>query len=126
MLTCVTVFILLHSTFCHRIYLQVGQRIIEVNGQSLLGATHQEAVNILRNAGDEIRLLVCDGFNPSALPEGEGVRLYISTHRYISVLIKRARESLTFCYVLRFKEIIFAVVKNEMFKTLKCIFVVLS
>ena len=27
---------------------QVGQRIIEVNGQSLLGATHQEAVAILR------------------------------------------------------------------------------
>ena len=42
----------------------MGQRIIEVNGQSLLGATHQEAVNILRNAGDEIKLLVCDGFNP--------------------------------------------------------------
>ena len=35
-----------------------------MNGQSLLGATHQEAVNILRNAGDEIKLLVCDGFNP--------------------------------------------------------------
>lgn len=52
--------------------MQVGQRIIEVNGQSLLGATHQEAVNILRNAGDEIRLLVCDGFNPSALPNSEG------------------------------------------------------
>merc|ERR1719350_1603781 len=29
--------------------IKVGQRIIEVNGQSLLGATHQEAVNILRN-----------------------------------------------------------------------------
>lgn len=46
----------------------VGQRIIEVNGQSLLGATHQEAVAILRNAGDEITLLVCDGFNPALVP----------------------------------------------------------
>jgi protein scribble len=45
----------------------VGQRIIEVNGQSLLGATHQEAVAILRNAGDEIKLLVCDGFDPAAV-----------------------------------------------------------
>merc|ERR1719273_1417265 len=48
--------------------IEVGQRIIEVNGQSLLGATHQEAVAILRNAGDEIKLLVCDGFNPAAVP----------------------------------------------------------
>jgi len=47
----------------------VGQRIIEVNGQSLLGATHQEAVNILRNAGDEIKLLVCDGFDPAAISD---------------------------------------------------------
>ena len=51
---------------------QVGQRIIEVNGQSLLGATHQEAVNILRNAGDEIKLLVCNGFNPNNLSHNEG------------------------------------------------------
>ena len=47
--------------------IKVGQRIIEVNGQSLLGATHQEAVAILRNAGDQIKLLVCDGFNPAAV-----------------------------------------------------------
>ena len=47
--------------------IKIGQRIIEVNGQSLLGATHQEAVAILRNAGDEIKLLVCDGFNPAAV-----------------------------------------------------------
>merc|ERR1719266_2272313 len=45
--------------------IKVGQRIIEVNGQSLLGATHAEAVNILRQAGNTIKLLVCDGFNPS-------------------------------------------------------------
>jgi protein scribble len=29
--------------------LKVGQRIIEVNGESLLGASHQEAVDALRN-----------------------------------------------------------------------------
>ena len=43
--------------------LVVGQRIIEVNGQSLLGAKHSEAVAILREAGDQIHLLLCDGFN---------------------------------------------------------------
>ena len=33
---------------------------------------HQEAVNILRNAGDKIKLIVCDGLNPSALQNSEG------------------------------------------------------
>jgi protein scribble len=36
--------------------LRVGQRIIEVNGQSLLGATHAEAVTALRNAGNSIQV----------------------------------------------------------------------
>merc|ERR1712045_994891 len=40
----------------------VGQRIIEVNGQSLLGATHSEAVNAMRETGN---LIVCDGWNNS-------------------------------------------------------------
>lgn len=38
-------------------------RLLEVNGTSLLGASHQEAVNSLRTAGDIIRLLVCDGYD---------------------------------------------------------------
>ena len=69
-----TPFICLLETECEmKLFLfQVGQRIIEVNGQSLLGATHQEAVNILRNAGDEIKLLVCNGFNPNNLSPNEG------------------------------------------------------
>lgn len=36
-------------------------RLLEVNGTSLLGASHQEAVNVLRNAGNEITLVVCKG-----------------------------------------------------------------
>merc|ERR1719483_1852051 len=52
--------------------IKIGQRIIEVNGQSLLGATHQEAVNILRNAGDNIGLLVCDGFDPRLATQSPG------------------------------------------------------
>ena len=43
--------------------IKVGQRIIEVNGQSLLGASHNEAVSALREVGDNIELLVCDGWN---------------------------------------------------------------
>jgi hypothetical protein len=40
---------------------QVGMRLLEVNGVSLLGASHQEAVNVLRNSGNEIMLVVCKG-----------------------------------------------------------------
>ncbi|XP_076307315.1 protein lap4-like isoform X2 [Tachypleus tridentatus] len=47
--------------------LKPGTRIIEVNGISLLGASHQEAVNVLRNAGDTIKLLICDGYDPAAV-----------------------------------------------------------
>src|SRR5690606_22959115 len=45
--------------------LKPGMRIIEVNDVSLLGATHHEAVHALRNAGNRIVLLVCDGYDPS-------------------------------------------------------------
>lgn len=41
--------------------LQVGMRLLEVNGVSLLGASHQEAVNTLRTAGLNIHLVVCKG-----------------------------------------------------------------
>ncbi len=43
--------------------LKIGQRIIEVNSHSLLGETHDEAVNILRSAGNSIHMIVCDGFD---------------------------------------------------------------
>lgn len=38
-------------------------RLLEVNGTSLLGATHQEAVNILRCSGNRIVLVVCKGYD---------------------------------------------------------------
>ena len=54
--------------------LSVGQRIIEVNGQSLLGATHTEAVNVLRNAGNSIAMVLCDGFKEENVPiNGNGI-----------------------------------------------------
>ena len=43
----------------------VGQRIIEVNGRTLLGVTHEEATAAMRTAGNSIHLLVCDGWNAS-------------------------------------------------------------
>ena len=42
-------------TFCHD----------QVNGQSLLGATHQEGVRALRSVGDKISIMVCEGFDPA-------------------------------------------------------------
>jgi protein scribble len=49
-------------SFTNKIHiLQVGMRLLEVNGISLLGASHQEAVNALRNSGNELMLVVCKG-----------------------------------------------------------------
>ena len=42
-------------------------RILEVNGVSLLGVTHQEAVSSLRAAGNEIQIVVCKGYDKSSL-----------------------------------------------------------
>ncbi|XP_023312117.1 protein lap4 [Anoplophora glabripennis] len=43
--------------------LKAGMRLLEVNGKSLLGATHQEAVNALRSCGNAIYLVVCKGYD---------------------------------------------------------------
>ena len=67
--------------------LQVGMRLLEVNGVSLLGASHQEAVNALRTAGAVIRLLVCDGYDAAQVErlqaEGRLVRDTKSTSESI-------------------------------------------
>lgn len=47
--------------------LKVGQRILEVNRQSLLGVTHQEAVEVLLGVTDKLVVLVCDGFDAALL-----------------------------------------------------------
>ncbi|XP_044262612.1 protein lap4-like isoform X3 [Tribolium madens] len=58
--------------------LRTGMRLIEVNGKSLLGATHQEAVNTLRACGNIIKLVVCKGYDKSevdkAIAEGKLTR----------------------------------------------------
>lgn len=50
--------------------LRVGMRILEVNGQSLLGATHQEAVDSLRLSGGRLNMVVCKGYEKSDLIHG--------------------------------------------------------
>ena len=46
--------------------LKVGQRILEVNGQSLVGASHVIAVRIMKDVQEELVLVVCNGFDPSS------------------------------------------------------------
>ncbi|GMT04078.1 hypothetical protein PENTCL1PPCAC_26252 [Pristionchus entomophagus] len=53
------------SSISERAGLVPGQRIIEVNGESLLGATQEEAAASLKKA-HELRLLLCDGYNRGA------------------------------------------------------------
>ncbi|PIO77268.1 PDZ/DHR/GLGF domain protein [Teladorsagia circumcincta] len=55
------------SSVCHRAGLQVGHRLIEVNGDSLLGCDQSEAAALLR-ASNDLRILVCDGYNVPHIP----------------------------------------------------------
>ena len=59
--------------------LRVGHRILEADGYSLLGASHVEAVRILRNAGESLNLVVCHGY-------------YSADLTTTSTLYKRERE----------------------------------
>ncbi|KAF7990216.1 hypothetical protein HCN44_000021 [Aphidius gifuensis] len=43
--------------------LKVGMRLLEVNGKSLLGASHVQAVTALRSAPETITLVVCKGYD---------------------------------------------------------------
>ena len=42
----------------------MGHRILEVNGISLLGASHLDAVKALRSSPDKVSITVCDGYDP--------------------------------------------------------------
>ncbi|XP_059220080.1 protein lap4 isoform X12 [Stomoxys calcitrans] len=59
--------------------LKVGMRLLEVNGNSLLGASHQDAVNVLRAAGNDIHLVVCKGYDKSNLIHSIGTAGGMST-----------------------------------------------
>lgn len=47
--------------------LRAGVRLLEVNNCSLLGASQEDAADLLRRAGAHVHLLICDGFDPSLM-----------------------------------------------------------
>jgi len=47
--------------------LTTGLRLLEVNGHSLLGCSHHEAVEVLRSIQDHMTITVCEGFDPQIL-----------------------------------------------------------
>lgn len=55
----------------------VGDRVVSVNGEELIAVTHKEAVEVLRNAGDLIKLVMERGEGTAAT--GPAVR--VSTAR---------------------------------------------
>ena len=42
----------------------MGHRILEVNGISVLGSSHLDAVKALRSSPDNISITVCQGYDP--------------------------------------------------------------
>ncbi|XP_032781897.2 protein lap4 isoform X5 [Daphnia magna] len=77
--------------------LKVGMRLLEVNGISLLGASHQESVNSLRTCGDVIHLLICDGYDAAEVErlQSEGIltREAKSTSESVSSLDRVGEET---------------------------------
>ncbi|CAG0904998.1 unnamed protein product, partial [Cyprideis torosa] len=79
--------------------IKAGMRLIEVNGTPLLGVTHQEAVATLRTAGNNIKLTVCDGYDPgevealAALPADGESRRERSDLSTVCVSLMSVRES---------------------------------
>lgn len=66
----------------------------KVNGTSLLGATHLEAVRSLRGIGDDLTLLVCDGFDPADVPAGQHAAWQASPVASINSGKSQSQESL--------------------------------
>ncbi|XP_042875528.1 protein lap4-like isoform X9 [Penaeus japonicus] len=79
--------------------LKVGLRVLEVNEHSLLGITHEEAVNVMRGAGSTIRLIVCDGYDYQLVQqmkaEGRLGHESRSTSQSVTSLDKEERENST-------------------------------
>lgn len=66
----------------------------QVNGTSLLGATHLEAVRSLRGIGDNLSLLVCDGFDPADVPASQHAAWQASPVATINTSKSQSQESL--------------------------------
>ncbi|KAJ8272709.1 hypothetical protein GJAV_G00092490 [Gymnothorax javanicus] len=75
--------------------LQAGMRILEVNNQSLLGMSHGEAVNVLRDAGESLDVLVCDGYDPAAAAAVESSPGVIANPFTAGMVRKNSLESVS-------------------------------
>nr|CAD7569587.1 unnamed protein product [Timema californicum] len=79
--------------------LKVGMRLLEVNGVSLLGASHQEAVNVLRSCGNDIHIAVCKGYEKAdverLMSEGRLSRESKSVSQSVSSLDREDESSVT-------------------------------
>ncbi|XP_054982129.1 protein scribble homolog isoform X1 [Sorex araneus] len=75
--------------------LRVGQRLLEVNQQSLLGLTHAEAVQLLRSVADSLTVLVCDGFDASTPGPPEVSPGIIANPLVASLSCRHSLESLS-------------------------------
>ncbi|XP_048861789.1 protein scribble homolog isoform X15 [Brienomyrus brachyistius] len=75
--------------------LRVGMRILEVNGHSLLGMTHTEAVRALRATGDTLAVLVCDGFDPQDAAAIEASPGIIANPFAAGIVRKNSMESIS-------------------------------
>ena len=89
---------------------------LQVNGQSLLGATHQEAVKALRGVVDKLSIMVCDGFDPNDLDPS----LISTTTRNdsISSIDRDDEDSIIVqkvCYVLQVKFCHYFEIVNHLF-----------
>ena len=67
--------------------LKIGQRILEINGTSLLGATHLVAVRALRSNPMEVSLLVCDGYDPREVVRRKKEQERLSTGSHLSATL---------------------------------------
>ncbi|CAJ0610213.1 unnamed protein product [Cylicocyclus nassatus] len=79
------------SSVCQRAGLQVGHRLIEVNGDSLLGCDQSEAATILRSS-NELRILVCDGYNKPIMPRVDDRTITSSQSSSSNVLVDENKQ----------------------------------
>ena len=64
--------------------LAIGMRIVEVNGISLLGASHTQAVKALRSSED-LLITVCDGFDVEEAKKRKSIAEALEDDRISSV-----------------------------------------
>eukprot|EP00117_Sycon_ciliatum_P010181 scpid44761/ scgid12187/ Protein scribble homolog; Protein LAP4 len=68
----------------HSGMLKVGHRILQANSISMLGISHAEALQILRQSAERLHLMVCDGFKSALVPpvgdSAESRRQQVSEH----------------------------------------------